>query len=57
MILIVQKKIRLAKYLSYYSEWNLAASNYMLTERLKQREFWPVCVTRLNPKLYIFAEL
>ena len=28
-------KIRLGKYLFYYSEWNLTASNSMLTARLK----------------------
>ena len=54
---MVQKKIRLGKYLFYHSEWNLTASNSVLTARLDWHTFRPVSCTMLYSKLYILIEL
>ena len=53
----MQKKIRLGNYLFYHSEWNLTASNSVLTARLNWHTFRSVPCTMLYSKLYILVEL
>ena len=45
------------KYLIYHSEFNLTASNFLLTAPLKWHEFQPVSFTMVYSKLYILTDL
>ena len=53
-ILMVQMKIRLGKYLFYYSEWSLTAYHSMLTADFIWLKFWQVSCTMPYTKLYIW---
>ena len=57
MIFMEQKKNQLSKYLFYQSECNLAATNFLLSVRLKWHEFQPVSFTVLYSTIYVLTEL
>ena len=54
---MAQKKNRLEKCLYHYSEWNLTASNFLLSVWLKRHGFRPVSFSMPFSKLYILTEL
>ena len=54
---MVQKKNQLDKWLYPHSEWNLAASNFLLSAWLKWHVFRPVSITLPYSKLYSLTKL